>query len=496
MTPYYNDSRRTRKKLSIFLFAAIILSGCITKEDIDRFVEQQFYEEPTISKPVDRSFEEIQNSGVLRMITNYSAGTYFLHRGMDAGFEYEFLDAFAREHDLILEVVIIDSGDNPQELLNSGEGDVIAANYAVTPERRKNVHFTRPYNLTSRVLVFSSDLAVVPRTLEELSGSGIPVTVRRNSAGHHHLKVLQDQGYDLSYRLLPDDLDAESLLLQVAEGDIVATISDQKIYGTTGRYLEGLEEGPVIAEQDTIAWAIRKNTPELEKAMNRFLEKHFRFSDQRTRPTRSALLNILTQRYFDESPQVDGYYNPDSHDRLFSPYTDLVRSVADSTDMDWLLLTAMIAQESSFNPGSKSLAGAVGLMQVLPQFSSIEYDNLYEPETNIREGAEILKYHMNHYAYLDSLNRQSFALATYNVGMGHMVDARRLVMEQNKDPNEWDNVADALLKLMQRRYYQNARHGYIRGIETVQYVKQISNRYETYNRVLSISEQRDRTSGI
>lgn len=485
--------------VSALLLTGIMVTGCINKEDIDRFVEQQFYEEPSINEPVERSFEEIKNSGVLRMITNYSSATYFIHQGMDAGFEYELLHAFAREHDLLLEVIIIGPDENPHELLNAGEGDVIAANYAVTPERRRFVQFTRPYSFTDQLLVFSSGLATIPQSLEELTGSRITVTVRRNSAGHHHLKELQKQGYDLSFRLQADNLDAESLLLRTAGGDIDATVSDQNIFDSTGKYLEGLEEGPVIADNDTIAWAIRKNAPDLETAMNRFLQKHFRYSENETGVYRSTLLNLLRQRYFEESDQITEYHNPerlDSDTGLFTPYTEMVKPVADSLDLDWLLLTAVIAQESSFNPGSKSWAGAVGLMQILPQFSTNEYEQLYEPVNNIREGAGILKYHLDHYAYLDSLNRQAFALATYNVGMGHMVDARRLVMEQNKDPNEWENVADALLKLMQRGYYEHARYGYIRGIETVQYVKQISNRYETYHRVLSISEQRTRSSGL
>jgi membrane-bound lytic murein transglycosylase F len=155
--------------------------------------------------------------------------------------------------------------------------------------------------------------------------------------------------------------------------------------------------------------------------------------------------------------------------------------------MDWMLLASMIVQESGFNNEAKSFAGAVGLMQILPRFSVNAYEDLYDPLTNVQEGALILQSHLEHYAYLDSVNQLSFALASYNVGTGHLIDARRLAMEQNRDPNKWENVEDGLLKLMDPRYFEQARHGYCRGIETVQYVKEIRNRYKTYQRVAAVN---------
>ena len=179
---------------------------------------------------------------------------------------------------------------------------------------------------------------------------------------------------------------------------------------------------------------------------------------------------------------------------VISPYDEMIRSVADSMDLDWLLLTAMIAQESSFNPNSQSWAGAIGLMQIMPQFvDSTEYEDyreLYDPLTNIKLGANIIKENLKHYSYIDSTEQQwAFALATYNVGQGHMADARRLTIDQNKDPNDWDAVSNSLIKLMQRRHYQKARYGFARGIEPVQYVEEIMNRYRTYEAILALTEQ-------
>ncbi|MEX2345273.1 MAG: transporter substrate-binding domain-containing protein [Balneolaceae bacterium] len=438
---------------------------------------------------VERDFEEIKESGVLRMITSYSPESYLLHRGYEAGFEYELLNAFAKEHDLVLEIVFREANENPHDLLNNGSGDVIADHYTITPQRKQFVQFTHPYSIADKVLVYSDSLNLQPETIAELTESGQPVTVRRNSSAFFHIDAFRQQGMELDIRMMPDDPGLQSLLTQVANDTTKATVLDEPIANAAVKYIPGLKKGLVIASKDTVAWAVRKNSPGLESEMSRFLQQHFRPAADREEPRRTAFLNLLRQRYFAESPQIAEYYNPEEVTSGFgyvSAYDGLIKSAADSMELDWLMLTAMIVQESGFNPGAKSMAGAVGLMQVLPRFSVTEYQNLYEPEVNIREGAQIIREHLDHYAYLDSLNQWSFALATYNVGIGHMVDARRLVMDQNKNPNEWENIEDALLKLMQRRYYENARYGYCRGIETVQYVKQILNRYRMYTQVASI----------
>lgn len=475
--------------LVLLLLTAISCSE--SDEQVDLTVEETAFS-PEVSEPVQRDLAEIEKRGTFRMITYYSSNTYFLNQGIEVGFEYELIREFTRENDLALEVVIVGADENPFELLNSGAGDVIAANYTITPERRKIVDFTRPYNLVDQILVFSTELSPIPKTIEELVERQIPISVRRNSSYYTKLTELQDQGYDLNIQILQNELDTEATLVEVAQGNLMATVADDNMFDATNRYMDGLFPGPTIAENDTIAWAVRSNAPDLQNEMNKFLYKHFRFTQDRERPRRSTFLNILRQRYFQEGPQIAQYYNPEWQYQtmgIISPYDEVIKSVSDSLNVDWLMITAMIAQESEFNPNSKSWAGAVGLMQVIPRFVEVEYEQLYDPVTNIKQGVTIFKDHLEHYAYLDSTNQVKFALAAYNSGMGHIADARRLAIDQNKNPNEWENIADALLKLMQRRYYQQARHGFARGIETVQYVDEIMNRYRTYETILALSDR-------
>jgi membrane-bound lytic murein transglycosylase F len=446
----------------------------------------------SVNEPIQKDFAEIQRSGVLRMITSYSSGSYFLYKGIQVGFEYELLKAFTKENDLALEVVITGPDESPYDLLNSGRGDIIAANYTITPERKQVVEFTRPYNMVDQVIVVSDELGVKPKSISEMEG--IPISVRRNSSYFVRLKELQGEGFPVSINIIPEDMDTETVLFQVADGTHDATVADDNIYDAASKYMNGLIEGPLIAESDTIAWAVRKNAPDLEHKLNRFLYKHFRFNEDGV-PKRSAFLNVLRKKYFESGNQIADYFSPNyqgEQSGTISPYDNMIKGIADEMGLDWVMLTAIAAQESKFNPTSVSWAGAVGIMQVLPRFSEISSDSLYIPEVNIREGASILDSHLKHYSYLDSTNQWSFALAAYNAGSGHVADARRLAIDHNKDPNEWEYVSEALLKLMQRKYYQNARYGFCRGIETVRYVNEIMNRYNTYQTILAYNTSKTR----
>lgn len=444
-----------------------------------------------ILEPVKRDYAEIKHSGVLRMITSYSSDSYFLHRGIQSGFEYELVKNFAKENDLALEVIIVGEDDNPYDLLNSGEGDLIANNYTITKERRAVVEFTRPYNLVNQIVVVSKDLGKSPESITDLED--ITIAVRRNSSYYARIKQLTKEGFNINIEVVPDDLDTEALLLMVANGKYMATVADDNIFDASSKYMGGLFRGPVIAKGDSIGWAIRKNAPDLERNLNRYLYKHFRFGDDGI-PKRSEFLNVLRRRYFQGGSKIEAYFKPEliaSEIGVISPYDSLIQVIADEFGLDWVMMTSMAAQESKFDQYSESWAGAVGIMQILPRYSEISVDSLYIPEVNIREGARILREHLNHYSYMDTANQWKFALATYNSGQGHIADARRLAIDHNDDPNDWDKVAKSLIRLMQRKYYQNARYGFARGIETVRYVNEITNRNNTYLAILALSNNQN-----
>ncbi|MCC5905530.1 MAG: transglycosylase SLT domain-containing protein [Balneolaceae bacterium] len=368
------------------------------------------------SEPLYFDFEEILKRGTIRMITQYTYSTYFLYQGMDRGFEYEFVSRFAEVHGLKVEVVFTHFDDKAIEMLNRGEGDLIAKNFAVFSERALNKPFSESYE-----------------TLYTRSGNH-----RTNS---HYV---------------PED------------------------YSSSGSEI-------VILEEDNFSWTMRINAPELKKKADEFLQKHLRYRETDSQFLRSAYPNLL-RRHNLEDENLINRFRSSNYDIIYagylSPYDEMIKDIAEEAEVDWKLVVAVMAQESSFNPDAESVAGALGLMQIIPRFSLIENEELlYDPETNIREGVRYLKKHLENNAHLDSLNRYSMALATYNVGSGNISDAKRLAVQLGNNPDEWIYIAEALLKLMHPEYYEDARYGYKRGTETVNYVKAVLNRYSEYHTV-------------
>ena len=151
-----------------------------------------------------------------------------------------------------------------------------------------------------------------------------------------------------------------------------------------------------------------------------------------------------------------------------------IKAAAKKHGFDWRLIAAQIYQESHFNPQAKSRAGARGLMQLLPRTArSLNVNDIYNPVENINAGVQHLKKLYDHFESAEGVDRMLITLAAYNIGQGHVRDARRLAIRMNLDPNSWDSLAKTLPLLAYRKYYKNYEYGYCRGNEPVRYIKQI-----------------------
>ena len=161
----------------------------------------------------------------------------------------------------------------------------------------------------------------------------------------------------------------------------------------------------------------------------------------------------------------------------------MVKHYDDEYDFDWRLIVAQMYQESGFDPNARSFAGAVGLLQVLPRTGrDMGETNLLDPETNIRAGLSYLAWVRKRFKEdLSVRDRMWFTLAAYNVGAGHVRDARRVAVEEGLNPDRWfDNVERAMLLLSRPEYARRAQHGYCRGREPVEYVREIQTLYKAY----------------
>ena len=424
-------------------------------------------------------FPGLIERGRLRMITRNNAMTYFIHRGLQVGFEYELMKKFASEHGLRLEVVIPKSHAELLSYLNDGKGDVVAAAMTITPERQVEADFTEPYNEVEEVVVVREDDDSI-MTIRDLAGRTFHV--RGSSSFYPTLKALKDSVEDLRIVKLPDDIETEEIMVGVESGLYDLTLVDSNLFDVERTY--GLRlRAAFSVKSTTLGWGVRKGNPALLGSLNEYIR----------REKGGLYFNMMKKRYF-ENPRRIARAKDSTRVGIsgqLSPFDDLVKEYAQRYGQDWRLVTAQMYQESKFDPDAVSWVGAKGLMQVMPRTGlQLGFEDLEDPEQGIHAGTKYMHQLIDRFDHeIPMQSRIRFALASYNVGYGHLLDARRLAREKGWDPNLWfGHVEQAMRLLSQPAYYERARFGYCRGGQPVYYVEKIQSLYDAYVEVLDTAQ--------
>ncbi|NTV01409.1 MAG: transporter substrate-binding domain-containing protein [Chlorobiaceae bacterium] len=432
-----------------------------------------------------RDLDEISKSGKLRVLLAYDPINYFIYKGAPMGYSYELAERFARELGVRLEVVPVRDLNRQIPMLRNGEGDLIAHFMTVTATRSRVVDFSVPLDSTSQVLVQrksgDSSGAGLVRSPRELAGK--VVHVRENSAYYNSLREIMDR-YGIRIGIVPvhGSLTTGDLIGQVDEGKIRYTVADSNIAAPHQSIYREIDISTKLSGRQPLGWAVRKNSPKLREALDAWL----------VREKRSGDIGSIHHKYYERQYQfrkyaANAFYSGKAG--TISPFDKLVRAAAKTIGWDWRLLSSLIYEESQFDPGVVSWAGAVGLMQIMPSTGAMHgVYNLTEPSANIRAGA----------AYLESLEKEwkeikdadtriKFILASYNVGPGHVRDAQKLAVKYGANPNLWEDNVEKYLRLKSEPGFYNddaADLGYCNGGIPVRYTRSILDRYRLYTQVI------------
>lgn len=463
----------------VFLFLLLIV-GCSQPD------EQKSTVADDLSKVI--------KSGKLTAISGYNAYSYFIYKGQPMGFEYELLKRLADSLDVELEILIEKDVSKMFELLKQGKGDIIAYNLTVTKERRDHVQFTKRINTTKQVLVQRKPNNWRQMTLDQIDDYLIrnqidlenkTIYVKKNSAHHARIKNLSEEiGELINIVAASENQTSEDLIRMVAEGEIDFTIADENVARLNQAYYSVLDVETDISLPQKIAWAVDKNSKTLVEYLDNWIRKQKNTNDfytiyNRYYKNRRAYKKRVESKYF----ALKG--------GNISEYDEQIKEFADSLGYDWRIIASQIYQESQFDPNAKSWAGAKGLMQIMP-ITARQYKikNPFDPQENLEAGFTHLLW-LNEYwsdKIEDHDEKLKFILASYNIGLTHIEDSRKLAEKYGADPNLWEeNVAKYLLLKSQKKYYNDelVKAGYCRGTETVKYVNEIFERFEHYKKFIS-----------
>jgi membrane-bound lytic murein transglycosylase F len=455
----------------------LILSNC--SEEAEKNVEK--FERPSIS--IDLA--EILKRGKLTVLAENSSTSFFIYRGKKMGFEYEILKEFANELGVELEIKIVNNLDDLTEMLNNGEGDLIACNYTVTRERSKIIDFSVPILRTPQVLIQRK-----PEGWEEMEPIQIEkkllrdpaqlmhkkVHVWKNSSYYRRLMHLQEEIGDTIFIMEEDGkIGGEELIEMVSEGLIDYTVTEANIAKINQRFFENLDIATEISVRQKIAFGMRKSSPLLNVRLDKWLTN---FMVKKT-------FKYLKSKYFDwkKSPVKAADYLAILKGGQLSKFDAIFKkAAAKSGGLDWQLIASVAYQESKFNPNVVGFGGAYGMMQFMPNTGPKYgvYPNS-TPEVQINGAMKKMNSDFNNWINIpDKAQREKFTLATYNAGKGHVEDAQRLARKHGLNPFVWDdNVEQMLLNLSKSEYYRDevVRNGAMRGAHTYKYVRTIYARY-------------------
>lgn len=433
--------------------------------------------------------DAIRERGYINALVDNNSVSYFIYKGEPMGYEYELLTLFAKHLGVDLKIKVTSGIDRAMDQLNRGEGDIIAFPLVITKERTKYVSFSRPHFNSYQVLVQRKPENWRRMTLDDINDTvirnpadliGKRVHVLVGSSFETRLKHLSEEiGGDII--IVPDtsSLESESLIRQVATGEIDYTVADHMMARVNASYYPNLDINTAISVSQQVAWATRQNAPQLLEAINQWL----------VGIKKEATFMVIYNRYF-KSPRTSLVRMRSEYSsmggNMLSPFDSLIRQGADSLGWDWRLLASLIYQESRFLPKGESWAGAKGLMQLMPR-TAREFGafDLEDPRQSIAAGVGFLKFLQNYWAKKipDKNERLKFILASYNVGLSHVVDARRLAEKYGRDPQIWfDHVEYYLSQKSEPEFYRDpiVTAGYCKCEEPIHYVRDILARYEEY----------------
>ena len=422
-----------------------------------------------VEKP--STLERVKEDGVLRVITRNSPATYFEDRNGETGFEYELVKRFADDLGVKLEIETADNLDDLFNKLGQPDGPVLAAAGLVSSDNRlKQAKFSHPYLEVTPQIIYRNGQSR-PTTAADLVGKRI--TVLKGSSHAEQLAELKKTYPGIEYDE-SDAVEVVDLLRMVDEGQIDLTLVDSNEVAMNQVYFPNVRVAFDLGDARSQRWAVVAGEDNsLLNEINAYLDK----------VEKNGTLQRLKDRYYghvDVLGYVGAYTFAQHLQQRLPKYEKFFKEAAKKEEVDWRLLAAMGYQESLWQPAVTSKTGVRGLMMLTQNTAqAMGVANRLDPKQSIQGGAKYLAYIRDQMDDdIQEPDRTWFALAAYNVGTGHLDDARKLAVKEGLNPNKWLDVKKMLPRLAQKQWYSKTKYGYARGGEPVHFVANIRRYYD------------------
>ena len=466
------------KKTSVSVLMAVLVAVV--------FVTVSCYNQKSsaISQTSHDDLAQIIERGEIRVITMDNPFAYFISDDEEMGFEYDLARNYADFLRVDIKLVIAKSMEEMHDMLLSGKGDVIAYRYPCSRANRRDLAFVDRRYASYPVLVQLRRDDMV-KDVTDLAGR--EVYTKKNNKYYKRLYNLNKEiGGGIRINTVPDSIPVDQLVLKVSKREIPMTIIDNDIAMLARVNLRNLDVSVPVGLTQEMAWAVRKDAPELIASLNGWSE-----GVEKSRFYKQLHIKYYSQsRYFNDVKAVIPR-------GAVSPYDVHFKKYASQIGWDWRLLAALAFNESQFDLNAVSSAGALGLMQMMPGTGArygLDSATIFQAEPAIAASVQYIKsLNLIYRGIEDDEERIKFILASYNAGPAHVLDARALASKYGENPNQWAIVEKYLLLKRLPEYYNDevCKYGFFRGKHTIRYVNDV---FDTYNRYLGVKKNHGKTS--
>jgi len=450
-----------------FLLIAVILAFFVGRWSSGVSVTAETISSKEVVSGQPHLLGKIKANKELNVVMVNGPTTYFEGATGPEGFDYFLMRDFAKYLGVALKLHVVATVNDALELTDKGVGEITSGALTKTTKRQKKYLFGPSYFRVKEEVICHQRMIrnkTFPRSISDLVG--LKITIGTDTSYESTLKGIQEELPEFHFN--SSDLSSELLLGLANSGEIDCTVVDSNIFAVNNRYYPALRKAFSLGKRKELAWILRENAVELNATLSGWL----------SHVERSGQMERLKEHYYSYTNRFNYLNLVTFHKRLktrLPQYKELFEKAGKKYKIPWTLLAAQSYQESHWDRLAKSPTGVRGLM-MLTRVTAKEMGIKYRTNatSSIYGGAKYFhKIYDRIPKEVKGVDRYKFAYAAYNVGMGHLYDARGLAKKLGKNPNQWKDLKRVLPLLSKKKYYRHLKHGYARGQEPVDYVDAI-----------------------
>lgn len=462
--------KKNKNKLLLFLFFFYVLILTIIP-----------YNDSNNKQNYKLDFPELVDRGYLNAIVEHNSMSFFVHNGRLMGLQYDLLNYISKSWNLKINQIVVNDLSEALSLVAFDTIDILTSEITILPNRYPCLEFSIPLYKTKMVLVLydSANPSSKIKNFSELNIESLQnksIAVPSMSIFINYLNKLKDS-LKINFSIMELSEEPESILDSVMNKKIYATVMDEKILIVNTPLLHNTSSYYLPYPSFDIGWAFSCHQPILRDSINQLL----------LYLKKNGILNFLLNKYqkpiyINQSNQLTAH---SKRTKKLTPYDKILKKYGKEYGIDWRLVAALIYNESKFNVNAISSKGAFGIIQIMPETADI-YG--ITAQSSIDEQIKISFKILDNYKitlkrfFKNEKDLYKAMIASYNLGLGHILDAINLAIKYDGEIYNWDQVSKWLLNKAQKKYYSDpiVRNGYCNGRLTVYFVNIVFDTYENY----------------